>query len=237
MTLEELKRIIQEKYLIRGSFTLSSGKKSSFYYDIKGLMGDISASHKLVAELSGLLTYKILFNSIGGIEFGGALVAARLAMFIAPNHSMCFIRKGKRKHGLQKQIEGKPVSPVLLIDDVISRGNTISNAIRVCHANKLEVAGILCVIDRTYVEDIYGRRNYDAPPGFWFYDIKPIGNEKNHLDGLDLPVFALFKQRDDKGTLGDYNKNSFNLFKEEDDPKRRKAQKKLFKDIEDALSK
>ena len=204
------------KGIITEQYTLSSGAKSTKYFDIKSMILDVNDDDATIlfdAVIEKLDGIHIGFKSIGGIELGGALLAAQIAYDYIGPETVCVIRKQPRVHGLKKQIEGNPVSPILLVDDVLSSGSSVKDAIRTCHEEGFEVAGLLCVIDRTYVEDYAGKRYYDAPPGLWFHDIKPIGNEKNHLDGLDLPVYALFKEREND-PLGSYNPNSVHLFKE-----------------------
>ena len=158
MTLEYLKKIIEKKYLHRGDYTLSSGQKSDKYFDIKGMLGyrvdknalldglDDYPNHWLLSHLQKDLQFK----SIGGIELGGALLVASLHTMI----HKCFIRKADRDHGLKKMIEGHPVSPILLVDDVISTGDTIQTAINFCELSKHKVAGILCAINRSGLDNI-----------------------------------------------------------------------------------
>jgi len=55
-------------------------------------------------------------------------------------------------------IEGVCKSPVLIVDDVISSGATIINAIDLLRAQKYTIAGILCVINRMNSE-IFHRNN------------------------------------------------------------------------------
>ena len=193
MTLSDLKKIINEKYLHRGDFTLSSGCKSSLYFDIKGMLGDYYEA----LHLAEALVYKIrsIFaddvndipesevGSIGGLELGGALIAALFVHEAKYNfvQNVCFIRKQQRIHGLKKMIEGCPKSKILLVDDVISTGETVTDAIQTCYDNGYQVAGVLCVINRWLGDMEAGCFN--------FY------SERDKI-GVTIPMYQLFKESD-----------------------------------------
>jgi orotate phosphoribosyltransferase len=152
---KDLKDIIHDKYLIKGDVQLSSGEHKSSYFDIKRLVLNCEDSYVLLEVLVkqiNKITGRLKFNSIIGIELGGALIASQLVTRIMTDHVFGVIRKKPREHGLMKQIEGNPVSPILLIDDVITTSHTVANMIQVCIDKKLAVAGVLCVIDRRKVD-------------------------------------------------------------------------------------
>jgi orotate phosphoribosyltransferase len=164
-----------------GGYTLSSGKKSDKYFDIKGLIGGVGYDrhgNMLDKEIRTFIDHEGLykkFESIGGTELGGALIAA---MLCKSGHAfpVCFIRKSQRIHGLKKMIEGQPKSPILLVDDVLSTGNTIKEAIYTLKYEHYEISGILCVINR------YGKDQFD-------YEF--LGPETN-----SYPIYSLFKESD-----------------------------------------
>lgn len=155
----ELKDIIKNNYMHKGSFTLSSGQKSSRYFDIKGLMGDSVHSSLLMFALADLIENNFEQNeigSIGGIELGGALIAAAFPF----SKNTCFIRKNHRDHGMNKVIEGKPKAPVLLIDDVFTSGRTLFDAHGAVRLEaEMKIAGFVCVINR-WVDE--GEGEHDA---------------------------------------------------------------------------
>lgn len=181
MTLLELKSIIQKKYLIRGDFVLSSGQKARWYYDIKALMGNPEDAEILRQELEETIyEYEMQHEDwkggIGGTELGGALIAASMVNTGMDDWSYCYIRKSQRLHGVKKMIEGYPVSPILLVDDVISSGDTLVDAAEEVVAAGFEIAGCLCVINRhTPVFDkfsctYYGNKTVEFPIYSLFVD-------------------------------------------------------------------
>ena len=50
--------------------------------------------------------------------------------------------------GVKKKIEGKVVSPVVIVDDVLTSGNSIKDAIDAVKQTGVSVKGVVCVIDR-----------------------------------------------------------------------------------------
>ena len=59
-----------------------------------------------------------------------------------------FIRKEPKQYGLEKKIEGNMIPPVVLIDDVLTSGNSIMGAIEAVRSEGLNVKGVVLVIDR-----------------------------------------------------------------------------------------
>ena len=174
----ELKDIIKNNYMHTGSFTLSSGKKSSRYFDIKAMLGDSVHSSLLMFALADLIESNFRedeIGSIGGIELGGALIAAAFPF----SKNTCFIRKNGRDHGMNKVIEGKPKNPVLLIDDVITSGKTIYGALGACSEANLKIAGIICVINRG-----------------WFTSKDESIQDHNYVPSQKVKIHSLFKESD-----------------------------------------
>ena len=173
---EALRQLIQEKYIHKGHFTLSSGKTSSRYFDIKAMMGHSLDSGLLIHELADKIKeLNIEIGSIGGIELGGALIASALPYC----KRTCFIRKAKRDHGMNKEIEGIPLAPILLLDDVFSSGQTLFDTYGTVQLSAgFKIAGFLCVINR-------------------FIDEEERGSKLENLERfLNIKVHSLFREGD-----------------------------------------
>jgi orotate phosphoribosyltransferase len=147
-----LKKIILEKSVFFGDFTLSSGKKSKYYIDAR-----ISTLFPESAYLIGELIYKMLepwtIDAIGGYSIGAdpIVTAVSIVSFLKENPIPAFIiRKETKQHGRGKQIEGnfKKGMKVAVVDDVITTGNSIINGINAVKENGGEVVVALSVIDR-----------------------------------------------------------------------------------------
>ncbi len=148
-----LKKLIEEKYLYRKEeeFTLSSGKKSNLYFDIKGLMLDPVGARIVAEEFEKLIT---LGNDevkrlivLGGLELGAALLAPLMAY---RGFQTFVVRKKKKGYGYDELVIGKLGwgSSVMLIDDVITTGNSIEQCKEILYHVCVPFA-TACIVDRT----------------------------------------------------------------------------------------
>jgi len=133
-----------------GDFTLSSGKKSNYYIDLR-LVPSNPKTFKLVIHAYTQALNKIKhtkFKSFACVPTTGLIFGSVLSYI----HSlpMIYVRKDKKNYGTKKEIEGhfEHGDNVLIIDDVSTSGNSIMEV-----ANKLRSAGCiakdsLVLIDR-----------------------------------------------------------------------------------------
>ena len=102
-TLESLKQKLVDCGAVKfGDFTLTSGKKSSYYVDLKLASTDPSILKEIAVEFAKLLPENIDF--IAGMELGAVPLAAALSLETGIPYSM--IRKSSREHGTGTRIEG-----------------------------------------------------------------------------------------------------------------------------------
>jgi orotate phosphoribosyltransferase len=153
-TRTELMEFIKKNGIVFEHVTLSSNIQTEYYYDVKKVALDPRG-----IDLLGTLLLREVSNykakSVGGLEMGAIPLATAVAMKStkSPNknkngiHSF-FIRKNPKTHGLEKKIEGKVVSPVVIVDDVLTSGNSIKDAIDSIKQTGVNVKGVVCVIDR-----------------------------------------------------------------------------------------
>jgi orotate phosphoribosyltransferase len=146
-----LKKLIEEKYMKRGDYTLSSGKKSNLYFDIKGLMLDPVGAPLVAEEFEKLIT---LGNDevkrlivLGGLELGAALLAPLMAY---RGFQTFVVRKKKKGYGYDELVIGRLAwgSSVMLIDDVITTGNSIEQCKQILYHVCVPFA-TACIVDRT----------------------------------------------------------------------------------------
>jgi len=152
----ELKAKIDELCIETGGpFTLSTGEVSHFYFDCKRavLQGDVLC---LIAEelLEEATVLPQMPDAIGGLSIGADfLVAATIQLAAQRRHPMingCVVRKEPKDHGTRNYIEN--VQPdgtnVLVVDDVITTGNSTRIACDRLIAAKNRIVGIVGLIDR-----------------------------------------------------------------------------------------
>src|SRR5437773_1040136 len=128
-------------------FKLASGSLSNHYVDCKRGLS--------YAEMCVLLGDSILaaagdaqFQAIGGLELGAypIAVAASMAAYREGREVRSFIiRKTPKSHGMQRLVEGTVFrgDKVLIVDDVITRGDSIVKAIRSSRAEGFDVVGVV----------------------------------------------------------------------------------------------
>src|SRR5258706_9989301 len=153
--LRELRDIIRQKSLRVGDFTLSSGKKSSYYLDCRMTTLDPRGA-LLIARLilKRIRAERIKADAIGGLTMGADPIATAVAVVsgLEDNPIQAFIvRKETKGHGTQRSIEGydgKPGSRVIVVDDVCTTGDSILKAAERAEEAGYKVTAAFCVVDR-----------------------------------------------------------------------------------------
>jgi len=146
MTKDELARRIVDVALLRGTFTLRSGRTSHYYLD----KYRFETQPDILRELGALLAERIPAQTdrIAGPELGAVPLAAAASM--ASGKPCIFVRNQKKEYGSAKQIEGvvNPGERVVLIEDVVTSGGQVVEALRTLRG--LDVSGlkVLVIIDR-----------------------------------------------------------------------------------------
>lgn len=144
---------IAEIALLRGTFTLRSGKTSSYYLD-KYLF---STRPELLKRLAPLFAERITkvqqatgkkVVRLAGAELGGIpLVTVASLETGLPS---IFVRNKKKDYGTAKQLEGvvKQGDVVVLVEDVATTGGQALEAVGVLRAAGAEVTAVVATIDR-----------------------------------------------------------------------------------------
>jgi orotate phosphoribosyltransferase len=161
MTHEQLAKRIAEVALLRGEFTLRSGRKSDYYLDkyrFETQPDVLAALGKLFAEY---VTDKT--DRIAGAELGAVPLAAAAGM--ASGKPIVFIRNQKKDYGTAKQVEGilNPGETVLIVEDVLTTGGQVLEAAKTLQDLGAKVEKIVAVIDR-----LEGARDNIEKAGFTF---------------------------------------------------------------------
>ena len=153
--LRELQDILRQKSLRLGDFTLSSGKKSSYYLDCRMTTLDPRGAW-LIGELilDSIRRHNIVADAIGGLTMGADPIATSVAVVSALKGTPLpafIVRKETKGHGTQKSIEGydgKPGSRVIVVDDVCTTGDSILKAAEKAEEAGYTVVAAFCVVDR-----------------------------------------------------------------------------------------
>ena len=126
-----------------GDFTLTSGKKSNYYVDIKEAMTDPAT----LKEAVQLISQKIVSDYVSGVELGA--VPLVVATSYAMEKPYIIIRK-ERNHGTGSLLVGKPVAgkSVDIIEDVITTGGSVARAVEILRKTGMVVRKVIVVVDR-----------------------------------------------------------------------------------------
>lgn len=149
---ENLARAIADASLLRGTFTLRSGRTSSYYLD----KYRFSTRPEVLGPLAALFTERIAriaadsgpVDRLAGAELGGIPLVA--ATCLASGHPTLFVRNAKKDYGTSKQLEGlvNPGDRVVFLEDVATTGGQALEAVGVIKDAGAEVVAVICTIDR-----------------------------------------------------------------------------------------
>ncbi|HTY17501.1 MAG TPA: orotate phosphoribosyltransferase [Myxococcota bacterium] len=145
------KHLVQRSY-VRGDFVLASGRRSEYYFDCR-LTTCFAEAMPLIgrAFLAELERLGVQARSVGGLTSGSDPIAAAVALCSMAGGrpiDLFSVRKERKAHGMRKWVEGCPVSPAAVVDDVATSGKSVVQAIERCREEGLEVAGVVVLVDR-----------------------------------------------------------------------------------------
>ena len=136
-----------------GDFTLKSGRQSPYFFDA----GQFNSGESLLnlgnCYADAIIAAKIEFDVLFGPAYKGIPLAAATTTALALRHGMdvpwCFNRKETKDHGEGGNLVGAPLSGrVLIIDDVITAGTAIREAVEIIRANGATPGSVLIALDR-----------------------------------------------------------------------------------------
>jgi orotate phosphoribosyltransferase len=157
---DALLRLLQSKSVFYGDFTLSSGAKSNYYIDCRLTTLDPGGAWLVGQLLHALIrkeqaTAKLTVNAVGGLTMGADPVALAVGMFSHwakdPDPLQVFsVRKTPKGHGQGRSIEGnfRKGDCVVVVDDVVTRGDSTLAAIKAVQQEGGEVAFVAVLVDR-----------------------------------------------------------------------------------------
>ena len=140
------------RYTEEPIFKLASGKLSNYYIDCRKTTYSPEGQF-LVGSIIFEMIKDLKVNAIGGLTMGADPISCSVAFasHINKNGIGSFaIRKERKAHGMQKQVEGdvKRGDRVIIIDDVITTGGSTIKAIEAARREGLEVVKVIVLVDR-----------------------------------------------------------------------------------------
>jgi orotate phosphoribosyltransferase len=149
---DALQRLIREKALKFGEFTLASRKKASYYLDCRQVTLDAQGA-RLVGEGMLQLLADDLPDLVGGMAIGADPITAAILTLAGirglPLRGV-LVRKEPKTHGTGRLVEGpfREGESIAIVEDVVTTGGSSLAAIERCEAAGLKVQRVLAIIDR-----------------------------------------------------------------------------------------
>ena len=143
---------IKNKVLQFGEFTTKAGRKSPYFFNLGNFNDGASLRElgKYYAQI--IVNSNIEFDMIFGPAYKGIPLVSSIAIALMEyniNIPYSFNRKEIKDHGEGGIIIGSPIrGRVLIIDDVVSAGTSINEAVSIISSNNGNACGIIVAIDR-----------------------------------------------------------------------------------------
>lgn len=142
----ELAKKVSQIASLTGSFTLRSGIVSERYFDKYRFEGDPVLLREVAKGMLKLIPTDT--EILAGLELGGVPIAT--AMSLESGLPVAFVRKEAKTYGTCQAIEGQVVKgrKVCFIEDVITTGGAVSDALDLSRADGANVLAVVCAIWR-----------------------------------------------------------------------------------------
>ena len=177
---QQLIDYISADAVFHGDFTLTSGKKASYYVDLR----KVSLDHR-VAPLIGQVMLDLIaevpdVSAVGGMTMGADPIASAIlhqGALRGLSYDAFVVRKEPKDHGRGKQVEGPDLEGkrVIVLEDTSTTGGSPLAAIEALKKVGAEIAAVAVVVDRST-----GARERIEAEGYPYF--AAIG-----LDDLGLP--------------------------------------------------
>ncbi len=147
-TKNQLIKLLKDNHVVKyGKFTLSSGKESNYYVDMKRAITDPI----ILSKVAEIISEKLDTNDTDKVA-GPALGAIPIvtAVSILSSIPMLMIRKEKKDYGTSELIEGdlKEGDKVIVLEDVTTTGGSLIKAVKAVSENGGLVKKAFVIVDR-----------------------------------------------------------------------------------------
>ena len=149
----QLIQYISDLAVFHGDFTLTSGKKATYYVDLR----KVSLDHR-VAPLIGQVMLDLIADvpdvaAVGGLTMGADPIAAAVmhqGAAAGKSYDAFVVRKEPKDHGRGRQVEGPELGGkrVIVLEDTSTTGGSPLKAIEALEKVGAIVVGVAVVVDR-----------------------------------------------------------------------------------------
>ena len=149
MNHDELGAELREHALLEGDFLLRSGRRSAYYLDKyrfetrPELLGPLGERLAAAAQEFEPGAVRLAAPALGAVALAASAALASGLPFV-------IVRDEAKGYGTENRIEGpfEPGELVCLIEDVVTSGGALAEAVSALREAGLEVRNALCVVDR-----------------------------------------------------------------------------------------
>ena len=145
--------LIRDEAVFHGDFTLSSGKKASYYVDMRKLTLDHRAAPAIGRLMLDLIRDIPGIAAVGGLTLGADPIANAVmhesARTAAPLDAFV-VRKEPKDHGRGRQVEGADVAGrrVVVVEDTSTTGQSALKAVEALRKEGADVVAVAVIVDR-----------------------------------------------------------------------------------------
>jgi len=164
---ERLLEFTKEHAVLHGDFVLASGAKAKFFFDMK-MVTLLPEGAYLVGKVIFDMLKGVDIAAVGGLTMGADPIVSAVSVvsYIEGRPIPAFIeRSAVKDHGTMKMIEGYVPgrgSPVLIVEDVITKGGATLKSIEIAESAGCRVAKVIALLDRhAGGSEEVRRRGYD----------------------------------------------------------------------------
>ena len=144
-----LERDLFSRALLRGTFTLRSGRVSDRYFDKYRATTDPALLEPIAARMAELVSaLEPAPELIVAPELGAVSLAAALSL--RTGLPFVIVRGAGKEYGTAQQIEGTlhPGAQAVLVEDVVTSGGAAIAAAQIARAAGAQISSCICLLDR-----------------------------------------------------------------------------------------
>lgn len=145
--------LIKDEAVFHGDFTLASGKKATYYVDMRRLTLDHRAAPAIGRIVLDLMQGLDGIAAVGGLTLGADPIANAVmheSVRAGTPVDAFVVRKDPKDHGRGRQIEGADVAGkrVVVVEDTSTTGGSPLKAVEVLRAAGAEPVAVISIVDR-----------------------------------------------------------------------------------------
>ncbi|NEM91891.1 orotate phosphoribosyltransferase [Galbitalea soli] len=150
---QQLIDFISAEAVFHGDFTLTSGKKASYYIDLRKVSLDARVAPLIGQVMTELIAGVPDVYAVGGLTMGADPIAAAVlhqSAALGKGYHAFVVRKEPKDHGRGKQVEGPDLAGkrVIVLEDTSTTGGSPLKAIEALEKVGADVVAVAVVVDR-----------------------------------------------------------------------------------------